>query len=218
MLSKLDFSGNPYLGVFCATNDSLMVASPHIPGKALELVRAALEVTIVQTSIGGSTIIGSLVAMNSNAALLTGFAEEEEVSRLEGIDVYLLDHKLNAVGNNILVNDKGAICHPGYSRSVMREMEDVFGVEVHPSTIGGMKTVGSSAVVNNKGAICHPHSTEEELRIVEEILRVKPVIATANYGTPQLGACVVANDKGAITGTPTTPIELGRIEEGLQLF
>lgn len=218
MLSKLDFSGNPYLGVFCATNDTLLVAAIHIPPGPLRQAEAALDVEVVRTSIGGSTVIGSLVAMNSNAVLLAGFAEEDEIARLEGIDVYVLDHKLNAVGNNILVNDKGAICHPGYGGQVLRELEDVFSVEVFPSTIGGMKTVGSAAVVNNRGAICHPHSTEEELRIVEEVLKVKPMIATANYGTPQLGACVVANDKGAIIGSPTTPIELGRIEEGLQLF
>ncbi|MFQ5837337.1 MAG: translation initiation factor IF-6 [Thermoplasmata archaeon] len=218
MLRKVDFSGNPYVGVFCNANDSILVASPHVPLEALKRAGTALEVLVVQTTLGGSTIIGSLIAMNSHAALVTNFAEMEEVAKLGGIDVYRLDHKLNAVGNNILVNDRGAICHPGYGRQAIQEMEDVFGVEVEPSTIGGMRTVGSAAVANNKGALCHPHSSEEELKIVKEVLRVKPVIATANYGTPQLGACVVGNDRGAVMGTPTTPIELGRIEEGLQLF
>ncbi len=218
MLSKLDFSGNPFVGVFCATNDTLLVTSPQVPKKALRKAEETLGVRAVQTTLGGSTVIGSLIVMNSLGALVTNFAELDEVSRLEGIDVYRLDHRLNAVGNNILANDHGGICHPGYGRQVLREMETVLGVEMEPSTIGGMKTVGSAAVVNNKGAICHPHSTEEELRILADVLKVKPLIATANYGTPQLGACVVANDKGAILGTPTTPIELGRIEEGLQLF
>ncbi len=97
-------------------------------------------------------------------------------------------------------------------------MEDALDVELVPATVAGIRTVGSAAVATNRGAICHPHASEEELRVVADVLRVKPVIATANYGTPQLGACVVANDRGAITGTATTPVELGRIEEGLQLF
>lgn len=218
MLDKLDFSGNPYIGVFCAANDRLLVASPHVPRKALRRAERALGVRSVTTTLGGATVIGSVIAMNDRAAFVTNFAQDKEVGRLEGMEVYRLEHRLNAVGNNILVNNRGGLCHPGYGGRARKEMENVLGVELVPATVGGMRTVGSAAVATNRGAICHPHASEEELRLIEEVLRVTPVIATANYGTPQLGACVVANDGGAITGTPTTPIELGRIEEGLRLF
>lgn len=218
MLSKVDFAGSPYVGVFCATNDGILLAAPTVPPKALREVEAALRVPAVRTTVGGSNLVGSLAVLNSHALLAAGFARREELLRVEGLDVYTLAHPLNAVGNNILVNDRGALCHPGYDRRAVRELEDVFGVEVHPATIGGVQTVGSAAVVTNRGGLCHPHATEAELALVEGVLKVKPLIATANYGTPQLGACLVANDHGAITGTPTTPIELGRIEEGLQLF
>ncbi len=218
MLRKLDFAGNPYLGVFCAANNSVIVASPHIPTKALRMAEDSLGVAIVRTTLGGSTVVGSLIAMNSRGALVTRFAEGDEVSQLREVDVYRLNHRLNAVGNNVLVNDRGGLCHPDYGREVIREMEDVFGVPVERATLGGMKTVGSAAVVNNRGAICHPHSREQELRLVQEMMKVVPMIATANYGTPQLGACVVANDSGALIGNTTTPIEVGRIEEGLHLY
>ncbi len=218
MLDKLDFAGNPYIGVFCAANDRVLVASPHVPKKVLLQARRALDVEAVQTTLGGATVIGSVIALNARAAFVTNFAREEEVARLKGLDVYRLEHRLNAVGNNILVNDRGCLCHPGYGRRAREEMEDALDVELVPATVAGIRTVGSAAVATNRGAICHPHASEEELRVVADVLRVKPVIATANYGTPQLGACVVANDRGAITGTATTPVELGRIEEGLQLF
>lgn len=218
MLSKLDFAGNPYLGVFCAANNSVLVASPHVPAKALRTAEKSLKVSYVQTTLGGSTVVGSLIAMNSQGALVTRFALSDEVVRLREVEVYRLEHRLNAVGNNVLVNDRGGLCHPDYGRDVIREMEDVFGVPVERGTLGGMKTVGSAAVVNNKGAICHPHSGEEELQLVEDVMKVVPMIATANYGTPQLGACVVANDRGALIGNSTTPIEVGRIEEGLHLY
>ncbi|MCJ2554602.1 MAG: translation initiation factor IF-6 [Candidatus Thermoplasmatota archaeon] len=218
MLRKVDFSGNPYLGVFAATNDGAVIASPSVPAKALRRVEDALGVRAIRMNIGGSTLVGSLLALNSQAILLTSFVRDEEIAQLEGFQAYVLEHRLNAVGNNVLVNDHGALCHPGYSKRARHEMEDVFGVQVQPATLGGQRTVGSAGVATNRGAICHPHATEEELVLLEEVLKVKPVIATANYGTPQLGACVVANDGGAITGTPTTPIELGRIEEGLRLY
>ncbi len=218
MLSKLDFAGNPYLGVFCAANNSFLVASPHVPRKALRRAEESLEVSVIETTLGGSTVVGSLIALNSKGALVSAFVEPGEVRKLGELDAYRLDHRLNAVGNNILVNDKGGICHPDYSLDVIEEMEDVFQVSIERGTVGGMKTVGSAAVVNNSGAICHPHSRDEEMRVLEEVLGVKPLIATANYGTPQLGACVVANDNGALMGNLTTPIEVGRIEEGLHLY
>lgn len=218
MLRKLDFSGNPYLGVFCATNDGAVIASPSIPAKALRRVEAALGVRAIRTNIGGSTLIGSLVALNSHAVLLANFAQDAEVQQLANLNTFVVEHRLNAVGNNILVNDHGALCHPGYGHRAIEQLAETFGVEVRPATLGGQKTVGSAGVANNQGAICHPHATAEELALLEEVLKVKPLIATANYGTPQLGACVVANDGGAVTGTPTTPIELGRIEEGLRLY
>jgi translation initiation factor 6 len=218
LLRKVDFSGNPYLGVFAATNDGAVIASPAVPAKAVRRVEEALGVRAVRMNVGGSSLVGSLLALNSNAVLLTNFARDEEMAKLGAMDVYTLEHRLNAVGNNVLVNDHGALCHPGYGKRAMHELEDVFGVEVHGATLGGQKTVGSAAVATNRGAICHPHTSEEELALLEEVLQVKPLIATANYGTPQLGACVVANDGGAVTGTPTTPIELGRIEEGLRLY
>ncbi|MFQ5920192.1 MAG: translation initiation factor IF-6 [Thermoplasmata archaeon] len=218
MLRKVDFQGNPYLGVFAATNDGAVIASPSVPAKALRRVEDALGVRAIRMNIGGSSLVGSLMAMNSRASLLTSFARDEEIAKLEGLDAYVLEHRLNAVGNNILVNDHGALCHPGYGQGAVQELEEVFGVEVHRATLGGQKTVGSAGVATNRGAICHPHATEEELALLKEVLKVTPLIATANYGTPQLGACVVANDGGAVTGTPTTPIELGRIEEGLRLY
>ncbi len=217
-MRKVDFSGNPYLGVFAATNDGALIASASIPAKKLSRVEEALGVRAISMNVGGSSLVGSLLALNSTAILLTSFARDEEIAKLEGFDVSVLEHRLNAVGNNILVNDQGALCHPGYGPRALRELEDAFGVEVHSATLGGQKTVGSAGVATNRGAICHPHATRKELALLEEILKVKPVIATANYGTPQLGACVVANGGGAVTGTPTTPIELGRIEEGLRLY
>lgn len=218
MLSKVDFAGNPYLGLFAATNDTLLLAAPSAPAPALREIGRSLEVPVVRTTVGGSNLVGSLVALNSHALLATGLARPEELERIEGLEVYALDHPLNAVGNNVLVNDHGALCHPGYGRRAVRELEEVFGVEVHPATIGGVRTVGSAAIVTNRGALCHPHASEEEMALLEDLLNVSPMIATANYGAPQLGACLVANDAGAATGTPTTPIELGRIEEGLRLF
>lgn len=45
-------------------------------------IRNALDVTLVETTIQGSSIIGSLVAGNSRGVVVSGLASEEEIDIL----------------------------------------------------------------------------------------------------------------------------------------
>ncbi|MFQ6128771.1 MAG: translation initiation factor IF-6 [Thermoplasmata archaeon] len=218
MITKLDFSGNPYIGVYCSANEGYVLCNPSIPAKVVRKAAESLGVEAVLTTIGGSTILGSLVRSNSYGSIVTNFATEKEMSELKKLKPAEINHKLNAVGNNILCNDNGALVHPGFGRNAVNLLEDTFQVPVVKGTIAGLKTVGSVAVATNKGVVCHPKIADEEKKLLEEVLRVPATIATANYGTTYLGACLVANSKGAVVGTTTTPIEIGRIEDGLVLY
>ncbi len=160
-------------------------------------------------------MIGSLLTLNSHGAVVTGFVEKEELRAFGDFPVLVLPHRLNAAGNNILCNDRGAVVHPGYDDKTLRLISDALGVEAVRGTLAGMRTIGSAGVATNKGVLVHPHASERELEIVQNVLKVPARITTANYGTAQVGACLVANSKGAVVGMRTTPIELGRIEEGL---
>jgi translation initiation factor 6 len=211
----LDFNGNPYVGVYAAANDQVLVVGPEVPRRTARAMADALEVRLVETTLAGSSVVGSLVAMNSTGAVVSGLAEAPELTRLGILRVKLIHHRLNAAGNNVLCNDAGAIVHPGFDDATVREVSAVLGVPVERGTVAGVRTVGSAAVATNKGVLCHPHATEEEMALLKDVLRVPARTTTANYGTAQVGACVVANTRGAIIGSRTTPIEMGRIEEGL---
>ena len=77
-----------------------------------------MGVEVVGTTLGGSNLLGSLVVANSNGVLITDFAFSDELEKLQEFGpVEKLEDKLNAVGNNILVNDKKALVHPGYKKS-----------------------------------------------------------------------------------------------------
>ena len=186
--------------------------------RAARVVEEALSVRIVRTTIGSTNVVGSLLALNSRGAIITGFAGTEELAALRELEVFVLPHRLNAAGNNVLCNDRGAVVHPGYDDRTIRAIGETLGVEAVRGTLAGMRTVGSAGVATNRGVLAHPHATEAELRAVESVLKVPPMITTANYGVAQVGACLVANGTGAVVGTRTTPIELGRIEEGLGYF
>jgi len=194
------------------------VLGADVPLRAARTIEETLSVRSVRTTVGGTNVVGSLLAMNATGAVTTGFATPEERSGFGDLAVLVLPHRLNAAGNNILCNDRGAVVHPGYDDRTLRLIGDTLGVPVARGTIAGMRTIGSAGVATNKGVLAHPHATEAELSLVRDVLKVPAMITTANYGTAQLGACMVANSKGAVVGGRTTSIELGRIEEGLGYY
>lgn len=217
MLRRLEVNGNPFIGVFCAANEDLLLLDRAVPKADVRRIAEALGTRSVQTSVAHSSVIGSLVAMNSNGILASPFVEEDEMETIGG-PLYPLPHRLNAVGNNVLCNDHGALVHPGYDDDAVQFISEALGVPAARGTVAGVKTVGAVAVATNRGVLCHPHARPAEMDLLRETLRVPVAITTANYGSPLVGACMVANGKGAVVGSRTTPIELGRIEEGLGYF
>lgn len=217
MIRRLEIAGNPYVGVFCAANEELLIVAPDVPKSAVRHIVGALETNPIVTHIGHSTVVGSLVAMNSKGILASPFIEDEEIDAI-GDAVYPLPHRLSAVGNNVLCNDHGAVVHPGYDDEAVSFIQEVLGVPVVRGTLAGIRTVGAVAVATNKGAVCHPHARPAEMELLKTALQVPVMITTANYGAAQVGACMIANSHGAVVGSRTTPIELGRIEEGLGLY
>jgi len=219
MLRKGDLGGNPFIGVFCAASEEYALVAEPVEERVVEDLRVVLGVEVILTTVGGSSVVGSLVAMNSNGVVFSNLAEEREIGRMpSSLNIGFMLEKINAAGNNILVNDRGGCVHPGATRGTVGMLEDVLGVEMHPRSIAGLETVGSVAVVTSKGLLCHPRTSEEEVKALSEIFKVPAAPATLNYGTPYIGACAVANSKGAYVGSRSTPIELGRVEDGLGLF
>jgi translation initiation factor 6 len=171
------------------------------------------------TTVAGSFVVGSLVAMNSSCAVVSGLAEEAELEILsKDISVAVLHSRYNAAGNNVLVNDSGAILNPNIDDKNAEMIEKALGVRCVRSMIAGIDTVGSACKATNKGAVCHPMTSDAELKLIEEVLNVSAKRMTLNHGSSLLGPCVVANSKGALVGDITTPIEMGKLEDALNLF
>jgi translation initiation factor 6 len=158
-----------------------------------------------------------LLCLNSKGAIVTDFADYDAIKIIEdkGLDVCIIKDKLNATGNNILVNDNGALVHPDLKDGSIKDIKRALDVPVFRGTIGALNTVGMAAVVTNNGLLCHPKTSEEEKLQLEKVFGVNVMIGTINHGSPVIGSGLVANTKGAIIGNLTTGIEMGRIEEAL---
>ncbi|MEF8873295.1 MAG: translation initiation factor IF-6 [Candidatus Thermoplasmatota archaeon] len=212
MLTKHAIESHPYIGVFSAASDDLTV----IPPVKKEVFEQALETHVIRTTVGGTRVNGALMDINSNGAIVSDIIEEREIEKLlDQVDVTVIPDPQNALGNNILLNDHGALIHPEIGEEAEKTIRSELGVEVKKGTIADIKMVGSVGVATNKGLLCHPRVTDEELEMLEELFQVPVNKGTANHGSGWIGTCIAANTKGAVIGEETTPIEMGRIEEGL---
>jgi len=218
MIGFAAFGGSNFLGIYAAASDTVAIVPRNTPDREISRIGEMLKCGVIRTSIGGTSLIGSLLALNSTGAVTTGFIQEAELSLLgKSLNVVILEDRCNAAGNNIVMNDRGAIVNPDMGNRAVRSIAETLGIEVVKGTVASMKTVGSACIANNTGALCHPDVLDSELELIQEVLRVKANIGTANYGIPLVGACILANSKGALTGSTTTPVEVGRIEEALNI-
>jgi translation initiation factor 6 len=218
-LAQLDVSGNPYIGIFCAANENIALVPIDFEKNHQKKLSETMELEVIPALVARSSLIGSLLVMNSHGAIVNNFVESSEILKLKKhIDITVLDDKLNAIGNNILTNDHVALVHSDFNNKTLKEIEDALDVEVIKGAIAGLRTVGTAAVITNNGGLVHPKVKDEELQYLKDLFKSDIITGTANYGTPLIGACLIANSKGVVTGTTTTGIELGRIEDGFNLI
>ena len=217
-IAQIDINGNPYIGVSCAANENLALVPTSVDDAIQKKIAETLDLEVLPITIAGSKLIGSLLVMNSNGVVVNNFIETGEILKLkEFMNVTIIEDKLNAVGNNVLTNDNGALVHKQITKTSLNQIEDALGVEVMKGTIAGLRTIGAAAVITNHGGLCHPKIKTEELQFLNDLFKIEVETGTANYGTPLVGACIIANSKGAVTGTTSTGIELGRMEDGFKL-
>ena len=210
--------GSPYLGVFVRAGDRCAVVPPSLPGAVEHELGRLLGVDVVRTTVADSEVVGALVATNSRGVVVGEGLDSAERAELERVGpVTVVRHRHNAIGNNVLANDQGALVHPEYPADAVEAIGRALGVKAERGTLAGLATVGMAGVATNLGAVVHPKATDRELARAEEVLGVPVARSTANFGVPVVGACVVANSRGILVGRPTTPVEIVHLQEGLRL-
>ncbi len=220
MITLTAYYKNPYIGVIGRANDSIVLLPPDCPPRFSALAVEILGAEIIKTHICGTSLIGSMMAMNNNGILLPKnvYGEEKALMKTFEGNIAVVEDKHTALGNLILLNDYGAIASRLFSNSALKAMEDALGCEVESGELASFKTVGSIGLATNKGAIVHPLVEEEKLKWMEEILRVEVDVGTVNRGIGFVRTGMIANSKGVLVGENTTGPELARIEDSLGLL
>ena len=213
---RIKIAGSSLIGVFARCTDKVLLVPKEVNDDDRQVLESGLKVPAVQVLSGIGSILGSLVAANSNGFVVTHHAgsEELEVLREHG-RVAKLPARINAAGNVMLVNDSAALVHPELSGRACETIEQTLGVKVEKGTIGGLKTVGMAAVATNKGILVHPRASEDEIAVLEKLFGLPVDVGTVNLGSPLVGSGVLANSHGYFAGFGTSGPELGRIEDAL---
>lgn len=217
MLRLSKFRGNANVGVFARATDAYVLGPPSLEPGEREALREALEVPLTDVTIGGTSLVGSLVAANRHGAVVADVVTDAERAKLHDVieRVTVISHRLNAAGNNVLVNDKGGLCNPDLPAGVVDELSRALGVQLVGGTLAGLKTVGMAGVATNSGVLVHAKSTPQEQEHARQALGVEVMLGTINQGAGFVGAGLVANARGAVIGADSTAIEVSRIEDAL---
>ncbi|MBS7655147.1 translation initiation factor IF-6 [Candidatus Bathyarchaeota archaeon] len=215
-----DVLGNPNIGVYCLSNEEIILVPYGLSKRKLERFENCLKVKAYPISISSSILIGVLTAANSNGIIVPYTIKSNELKILKTIsDLNIVSPKVKwtAFGNLILVNDFGAIVAPILPKSLINKLADNFGVEAAPGVINGLPYVGSLAVTTNKGVLVNPFIKEEEKKLLEEILKVPVFPGTVNNGVLFPKSGLLANSKGVIAGSLTSGKELMAITQAMNV-
>ncbi len=218
-VNRASIGGSPYLGVYFRVGEKVAVVPPSVPDPLSRSLERMFQVPVLRSTIADAEIVGSLVAFNSFGAIVAAEIDARERRCLESFTtVTVVETRQNALGNNVLANDRGAVVHPGFTEEDSAAIGIGLGVPVRRGTVAGLGTVGMAAVATNRGVVVHPKTTDREATLISEVLGVRVHRSTANFGVPIVGACLIANSRALLVGTPTTPVELVHLQEGLQIL
>ncbi len=219
--AKYAINGSDCVGAFALATDKYVFVGRSATEGSKKFLASTLGVEAIGMSIGGMDFIGVLARANSNGMLVSNLVTDREMEAIRGmklgINIEVLGSTLNAVGNNMILNDRVAIVNPEYSRRDMAIIGDVLGVEVIGRSIGSFKTVGANDILTNKGLVINNHASDEEKERLDRETGFDSVRSTANMGSLGVGIAVVANSNGALIGDTTTGYEFSRIVDGLYL-
>jgi len=214
--ARLSLYASPYIGLYARANDSLTIIGTNVTPH-FEKACSALGNPVIKTMISGSHLVGLYLCMNSNGVIVPHTIMKKELDSLKqaGLTVYVSRETLNAFGNNIVANDKGALAHPEMSAQELKNISDVLGVPVEKYSLAGYPTMGSICCATNKGFICHNDAKEEDVAFISSVLGVKGSNGTVNMGSVFIGTGLVANSKGYLAGEKSSGFEMSRIDENL---
>jgi len=184
-------------------------------GQRDKKVEKVLKVPLRVNKFFNTSLAGIFCVGNSSGIIVPDIIEEDEITSLEKhFKVLVLKTTCTAIGNMIVMNDKGIIISPLLKKE-RKKISEFFDLPCEITTIAGSKVIGSSCIATNNGCLSHPKTKEREEKVIEKTLGVKVDIGTINFGSPFVKAGILANSNGFVVSKNTSGHEMGRASEAL---
>ena len=199
------------IGIFLKANDSVCLVPRGVSSTKEAKIENLLRSKPIQISVGGSRLLGPLVAMNNSGIVLSRLAEDSEVSKLRdetGLEVLRLNSRFTSVGNLISANDRGAVISDVFGEESSKAIGETLKVPVRRMKIASFVQVGAMISATNRGAVIHPAASEEEISRIRGVLGFEPEPATVNGGVPFVSSGFVGNTSAILLGAQTRGAEL----------
>jgi translation initiation factor 6 len=205
---RTNFHGDPNIGLYGFATDKYCLSGMRQPS-----LNSVLRVPLRASSLLHTNFASLFAAGNSSGIAVARVVNNGDLAHVFE-NILVLDTQYTAVGNLMLLNDKGIILSP-FLRKHKDEIKKFFGLHCEIVTIAGTRIVGSAGIATNKGCLVHPLIKQKEKNIVEETLQVGVDIGTVNFGSPFVKAGVIANSNALVVSDACSGPELGRISEVL---
>ena len=218
-ISTGDVLGHTQVGVYLSVIGDVLFLPSTLDDDTVEELGSAFDLETHRFLVGGSALLGSLLRGNSKGIAVADIASQEDLDELTSFgDVVVMESGVNAAGNLMECNDKGAVVSTIIPKSGAEMISEVLEVDVVRTEVAGHKTVGSLIVSNNKGVLAHPDIKTSEVESIQSVMDVPVMVGTVTFGNPFVGAGCTTSDSHALAGSGTTGPELNRIEDALGLI
>lgn len=224
MALRCAFENSSEIGVFSRLTNSYCLVSPGGSANFYSTFQGELEqhMKVVQTTIGGTRIVGRVTAGNRHGLLVPAITTEGELQQLRNllpdqVKIQRVEERLSALGNVVACNDYVALVHTDIDKETEDIIADVLKVEVFRATIASNVLVGSYCTLTNQGGLVSAKTSIQEMDELSQLIEIPLTAGTVNRGSDVIGAGVVANDWASFCGHDTTATEIGVIESIFKL-
>ncbi|EDO08151.2 putative Eukaryotic translation initiation factor 6 [Babesia bovis T2Bo] len=224
MAIRTQYENSNEVGVFATLTNSYALVSLGSSCNFASVFEAELmpQIPVVQTTIGGTRVVGSVTVGNRKGLLVSSICTDTELRHLrnslpDSVEIRRIDDRLSALGNVITCNDYVGLIHVDIDRETEEIVEDVLGIEVFRASIAGNVLIGSYCRFQNKGGLVHVKTTTDEMEELSQLLQIPLTSGTVNRGSDVIGGGLIANDWVAFCGMSTTATEIATIERIFQL-
>jgi len=221
-VDKFSFKGDPNIGLYAVATDKFVLVGKGLSKANLTHLEKIFGVPAIEISIYSTNLIGIFTCANSSVILVPEVIYPEELEELKektkGLaEVKVVKTTFNALGNNVLVNDKVAIFNEEIPASVVKEFAKLLGIKKIKSGLQNIFPLlpGTAGVLTNRGGVFPNDLPDSEVSKIEKLLGFEIGLGTASMGGKMLGSGVVANSNGFIVSPTSSGFEIGRIEESL---